>query len=315
MPDYSLRVNVPLVNLDVSVLTKDGQFVPGLKKENFRIYEDGVPQTVTSFSRSEAPITVVVLLEFASTSYPIIADTINAAYAFVNSLKKEDWVAVVSYDMKPNILVDFTQDKRAVYGALSTLRFPGFSETNLFDALYDTLDRIDRIEGHKYIILLSTGLDTFSKLNLSQINKKVKATQDVTIFPISIGWALRNYCETRGCTGISHGMASYGMTQIDYLQADNQMANFAKMTGGHAYIPRFEAEFPEIFHSILGEIRNQYNLAYHPTNSKQDGTFRKIKVELIAPDGGPLKIRDQKGKDVKVQIIARDGYTARQIVE
>ena len=105
-------------------------------------------------------------------------------------------MAVISYDMKPHILVDFTQDKQAVYGALNQLRFPGFAETNLFDALYDTLDRVDQIEGRKYIILVTTGVDTFSKLNLDQITKKVKTTNDVTIFPISVGFAVREYCES-----------------------------------------------------------------------------------------------------------------------
>jgi VWFA-related protein len=222
---------------------------------------------------------------------------------------------VVAYDMKPSIMVDFTQDKRAVYGALNQLRIPGFAETNLFDALYDTLDRIDQIPGHKYVILVSTGIDTFSKLNFDQAMKKVKTTHDVTIFPISVGWALRNYCETHGCTGISHGMASLGMKQIDYLQADNEMTTFARLTGGRFYQPRFQAELPEIFHAVLSDIRNQYTLAYHPTNPKLDGTYRKLKVEVVGPDGSPLKVRDQKGKDVKYQIIAREGYTAKHVVD
>ena len=315
MPDYSLRVDVPLVNVDVLVTTKDGQFVPGLKKENFKVSEDGTPQTVTNFNTSEAPITAVLLVEFASTSYPIMVDALNAGYSFANGLKKEDWVAVVSYDMKPHLLTDFTQDKKAVFGALNTLRIPGFAETNLFDALYDTLDRVDQIEGRKYVVVVTTGLDTFSKLNLDQTIKKVRATHDVTIYPISVGWALRNYCETHGCTGISHGMASLGMHQIDYLQADNQLNTFAKLTGGKMYQPRFQAELPEIFHNILGDIRNQYNLGYRPSNPKLDGSYRKLKVELVGPDGSPLKVHDQKGKDVKYQIIAREGYTAKHVVE
>lgn len=315
MPDYSIRVNVPLVNVDVMVTTKDGQFINGLKKDNFKISEDGAPQTISNFGQSEAPITVALLTEFASTNYFLVNDMLTASYYFAQGLKKEDYVAVISYDIKPQILLDFTQDKNAVKGAINSMRIPTFSETNLFDALYDTLDRMDRIEGHKYILLITTGIDTFSKLNLDQITKKIKTTHDVTIFPVSIGWALRNYCETHGCTGGSHGMASLGMSNIDYLQADNEMNTFAKLTGGRAYFPRFEGEYPEIFHDILGDVRNQYNIAYHPTNPKQDGTFRKLKVEIVAPDGGPLKVRDQKGKDVKYQIITREGYVAKNVVE
>jgi VWFA-related protein len=313
MPDYSIHVDVPLVNVDVMVTTKDGQTIPGLKQENFRVSEDGQPQTVTNFSVSEAPITAVLLVEFASTNYAFMVDALNASYAFASTLKKDDWIAVISYDMKPYMLADFTQDKRAVYGALGQLRIPGFSETNLFDALYDTLDRLDRVEGRKYVILITTGVDTFSKINYDQILKKVKATHDVTIFPISVGWVIREMYEARG------GAAPHGMgipvSNMDYLQADNEMNTFARMTGGRAYFPRFQGELPQIFHSVTDDIRHQYVLAYHPTNAKLDGTYRKLKVEVVAPDGGPLKVKDQKGKDVKYLIVAREGYTAKHTVE
>jgi VWFA-related protein len=308
MPDYSIKVDVPLVNLDVLVTTKDGQFVPGLKKENFKVLEDGNPQAISNFNQSAAPITAVMLIEYASTNLNYMYEALNASYNFASTLKPEDWIAVVSYDMKPQILTDFTQDKRAVMGALNMLRIPGFSERNLFDALYDTIDRIETIEGRKYIILISTGRDTFSKLNLDQIIKKLKNTQNVTIYAVSIGRAYRERIDAMmGGAG--------GIMTTDWLQADNQLNTFAHITGGRAYFPRFEGELPEIFHDVGTDIRNQYTIAYHPTNSKLDGTYRKLKVELVGPDGSPLKVRDQKGKDVKVQIYARDGYTAKHQVE
>jgi VWFA-related protein len=315
MPDYSIHVDVPLVTLPVLVTTNNGQFIPNLKKENFRIFEDGTPQTIRDFKVEEAPITAVLLVEFASTTYPLLIDALRGSYAFASTLKKEDWVAVISYDMKPEILVDFTQDKNAVMGAINGLRMPGFAETNVFDALYDTLDRMDRVEGHKYIVLVSTGIDTFSKLNLDQITKKVKNTHDVTIFPISIGWLLREYCETHGCTGFAHGMASYGMQSIDWYQADNEMQTFARLTGGRFYQPRFAGDFPDVFRDISEDIRHQYTITYHPTNPKLDGSYRKLKVEVVADNGGPLKMKDQKGKDVKYQVVAREGYTAKHTVE
>jgi VWFA-related protein len=314
IPDYSLKVNVPLVNVDVLVTTKDGQFIPGLKQGNFRITEDGVPQTVSKFAVSEAPVTAVLLVEFASTNYWFVREALDASYSFANTLRKDDWVAVAYYDMQPHILVDFTQDKKAVFGALNQMRIPGFIETNLFDALYDTLDRLDRVEGKKYVILVTTGVDTFSKLTLDKITKKIKDTKDVTVFPISIGWALREYCETHGCTGQSHGMG-IPIGRMDYLQADNEMRTFAALTGGRAYFPRFQAEFPEIFRDIGDDIRRAYSLAYSPTNNKLDGTYRKLKVQVTAPDGGPLKIKDQKGKDVKIDVVAREGYTAKHTVD
>jgi len=315
IPDYSLKVNVPLVNVDVLVTTKDGQFVPGLKQGNFRILEDGVPQQVTHFNVSQAPITAVLLVEFANIYYIFSLQALQASYAFVNTLKKDDWIAVAYFDMQPHILVDFTQDKKAAFGALNQLRIPGFAETNIFDALYDTLDRLDRVEGKKYIILVTTGVDTFSKITYDKMLKKVKDTKDVTIFPISVGFIVREYCDVHpGYCRNAHGMG-IPVGHMDYLQGDNEMRTFAAMTGGRAYFPRFEGELPELFGDISSDIRNQYSLSYAPTNSKLDGTYRKLKVQVVAPDGGPLKVKDQKGKDVKIEIVARDGYTAKHTVD
>jgi len=314
IPDYSLKVNVPLVNVDVLVTTKDGQFIPGLKQGNFRILEDGVPQQVSHFNVSQAPITAVLLVEFASTNYVFMIQALQASYSFANTLKKDDWIAVAYYDMQPHILVDFTQDKKAVFGALNQLRIPGFMETNLFDALYDTLDRLDRVEGKKYVILVTTGIDTFSKLTLDKITKKIKDTKDVTIFPVSVGFLVRECFETGRCRGYSHGIG-IPVGHMDYLQGDNEMRTFAAMTGGRAYFPRFEGELPELFGDISNDIRNQYTISYAPTNSKLDGTYRKLKVQVVGPDGAPLKVKDQKGKDVKIDVVARDGYTAKHTVD
>jgi VWFA-related protein len=315
IPDYSLKVNVPLVNVDVLVTTKDGQFIPGLKQGNFRILEDGVPQQVTHFNVSQAPITAVLLVEFANIYYIFSLQALQASYAFVNTLKKDDWIAVAYFDMQTHILVDFTQDKRAAFGALNQLRIPGFAETNIFDALYDTLDRLDRVEGKKYIILVTTGVDTFSKITYDKMLKKVKDTKDVTIFPISVGFIVREYCDVHpGYCRNAHGMG-IPVGHMDYLQGDNEMRTFASMTGGRAYFPRFEGELPELFGDISSDIRNQYSLSYAPTNSKLDGTYRKLKVQVVAPDGGPLKVKDQKGKDVKIEVVARDGYTAKHTVD
>ena len=306
IPTYSLRVEVPLVTVPVLVTTKDGQFIPGLKEENFRVLEDGVQQKITGFNLTkDAPITAVLLTEFAATNYYFVYDAMNASYSFASSLKPDDWVAFMYFDMKPHILVDFTQDKREVMGALNQLSIPTWRETNLFDALYDTVDRLDRLEGRKYIILIASGLDSFSRLNLDLVMKKLKETRNITIFAIGTGQYVRllsdPYLGSRG--------------RLTFLQADNQMNTFAQLTGGRAYFPKFQAEFREIFADIAQNIRNQYILAYHPTNARQDGTYRKIKVELTDGEGHPLRVHDQKGKDVKYVIATREGYKAKQQVE
>ncbi|RRA49072.1 VWA domain-containing protein [Acidipila sp. EB88] len=307
LSNYSLRVDVPVVNVDVGViLEKTHQFVPNLQEANFRVYEDGKLQQVTHFSRIEAPITAVLLTEFAATNYHFIYDMRNAAYAFAQQLKPDDYIAVVTYDMHTEVLTDFTQDKRLVEQALSSLMIPTWRETNLFDAVYETLDRLSRVEGRKYVILVSSGVDTFSKLTLDKTLAKIKATPNVTIYAIGTGQFARIMAEGRGMGGAR---------EIGYLQADNQLSTFARMTGGQAFFPRFEGEMPDIFHEINNSIRNQYALSYRPTNTKQDGSYRRIQVELVDNEGNPLRMQDEKNKPLKYDVIARDGYRAKLPVE
>jgi VWFA-related protein len=309
MANYSVHIDVPEVTVDVGVLLeKTGQFVPNLKPGNFRVYEDGVEQKVAGFKRVEAPITALLLCEFASTNYYFIYDMRNAAWSFAQQLRPQDYVAMMTFDLRTQIVSDFTQDKQQLYEAINSLRIPGFSERNLFDALYEAEDRLTRIEGRKYIILIASGRDTMSRLTLDKIMQKVKSTPDVTIFAVSTGGALRAMTEGRG------GMRGQ-MRDMDYLQADNEMKTFAKLTGGRWFNPTFAGEMPDIFKQINQTIRSKYQLVYHPTNAKQDGSYRKLRVELVDNEGHPLRIQDEKNKPLKYDIIAREGYRARQEVE
>ena len=124
IPEYSLHVEVPVVTVDARVVMKDGRplaLPPNVAKDHFKIWEDGVPQKIQTVTQSEAPITAVLLVEFAATNYNFMYDALNASYMFAANLKPIDWVAVVEFDMKDHILVDFTQDKQAIFGALNTL--------------------------------------------------------------------------------------------------------------------------------------------------------------------------------------------------
>jgi VWFA-related protein len=301
---FSLRVDVPIVNIDASViLDKTHQFVPGLKANNFLILEDGVPQTITSVRTTQTPITAVMLLEFAANSYYLINDMRNASYSFFRTLRPDDYIAVITYDLRTHILTDFTNNKDLIAQSLQSLMIPGFSDTDMFDALYETLDRTSRIEGRKYIILIGSGRDTFSKLTLDKILAKVKSTPNVTIFTIGTGAMLN---EMRG---------GGGPRELDYLQAQNQMKTFASMTGGLSFAPIFQGELPDIFSQINQSIRNEYILTYRPTNNKNDGTYRKVKVLLVDNEGHPLRMQDEKGKPQKYSVIARDGYNAKLPVE
>jgi len=233
--------------------------------------------------------------------------TLTAAYGFLETLKPEDYVAVVAYDLRPEILSDFATDKRKAYEAMQRLRIAAYSESNLYDALVDTAERMADIEGRKAIVLISSGVDTFSKLNFGEARRRLQMAS-VPIYAIGLMQALREWADARGYLD--------SISRLEFLQADNQMRTFATETGGMAFFPRFYGEFPAIFASISQALRNQYSLTYQPTNQAKDGKFRKIEVALVDPKTGEkLRIVDHKGKPIKYRILAKAGYRAPREVE
>ena len=307
----TFQSDVSIVSVDVAVLDNKGHFIPGIPPGNFRVLEDNTPQPLKGVNLGEAPMTVAMVIEFSNLFQQYYGDTwfqtLAASWGFLESLRPEDYVAVVAYDIRPEILTDFTTDKDKARDAMQRLNIPAFSESNLYDALTDTADRMSGIEGRKAIVLIASGIDTFSKINYGEARKKLQEA-GVPVYPIGLMQALRIMAESYGILG--------PIAQMDFLQADNAMRTFATETGGIAFFPRFMGEFPTIFQNIQQALRNQYVLTYEPTNKAKDGTFRKIKVELVNPaTNEPLKVTDQKGKPIKYQIIAKKGYTAPRAVE
>jgi VWFA-related protein len=296
----TISVEVPVVTLDVVAATQNGDIIPGLKKENFRVLEDGQPQQITNFAPTDAPITMVVILEFSNVTGGWFSyEAKYWAEALFPNLNQKDWVALVTFDMRPRTEVDFTQNKEEVEAAIMHLYYPGFSESNLFDAILDTTDRLKDVRGKKSILILASGIDTFSKHTLDQTMKQLRNT-DTTIFAVGVAKPISNYMEMHGRLG--------GRATLDFLQAENQLKTFAHMTGGMSWFPQFDGEIPGIMREVAAFLRHQYSLSYTPSNQSQDGKYRKIKVELVAPDGSPLVVTDQKGKKQKLVVYAREGY-------
>jgi Ca-activated chloride channel homolog len=297
------------VSVDVAVLDNKEHFIPKIPRGNFRILEDNVPQQISGYSIGEAPMTIALLVEFSNRYQQYGSEpwyqTLTAAYGFVQTLKPEDYLAVIAYDLRPEILSDFSTNRQDAQEALARLRIAGFSESNLFDSLIFTAERMQDIEGRKAILVLTSGIDTFSKLTFDKTRRGLQET-GVPIYAISLLQALRIQAESR-----------MGETQrMDFLQADNQLRTFSKETGGMSFFPRFYGEFPSIFRAIAESMRNQYVLTYTPTNQVRDGKFRKIKVELIDPSTGePLRVVDEKQKPIKYSVIAKPGYKAPRPVE
>jgi VWFA-related protein len=305
----TFKTDVDIVTVDVAVMDNKGHFIPGIPPGNFRVLEDNVPQQVKSVAPGEAPMTIGMVIEFSNRFQRLYSmnwfQTLQLAWGFASTLKPQDYVAVVAYDMRPEILTDFTTDRAKTQEALQRLTIPGFSEANLYDALTDTADRMSAIEGRKAILLLSTGIDTFSHITYDVARKKLQEA-GVPVYIVSLMQAQREMAD-----------AYMGSIQrMDFLQADNAMRTFARETGGQAYFPRFEGEYGTIFQSIHEALRSQYVLTYLPTNKAHDGAFRKIKVELVNPaTNEPLPVKDEKGKPIKYTIVAKSGYHAPRSVE
>jgi VWFA-related protein len=297
-PEYSLTVESPLVLVDVLVTDEDGNVLTSLQKDNFRILDEGQPQVLASFGSISGPITMVILLEYSGMAYDYFAyKSADWSSRFLDHLEENDWVALVTYDMKPTVQVDFTRSKPEVEQALRDLSYPQFREANLFDALTETLDQLERVDGKKSILVIGTGADIFSRITLDEVYDRLRQTS-ATLF--CMGVAEREYLDAgRG-----------GLSTIGYLQIQNQLQTFAKLTGGFEWFPRVEGELPSIFRSVGGTLRNQYALGFLPAKSARDGKYHKLKIEVVRRDGRPLKVTDNKGRSQKVAVYAREGYTA-----
>src|SRR5438045_769164 len=160
------KSDVDVVTLDVAVVDNKGNFIPGIPPGNFRVLEDNVPQQIRKVDMGEAPMTIALVIEFSNLFQKYWSQawyqTLQLAWGFAESLKPEDYAAVIAYDIRPEILTDFTTDKNKVREGLDRLKIAAFSEANMFDAVTDTADRMSGIEGRKAILLITSGIDTFS---------------------------------------------------------------------------------------------------------------------------------------------------------
>ena len=301
-PGFAISVTVPVVNVDAVVTDNDGNYVTGLKKENFRILEDGAPQEITNFSTGDAPFTIVLLMEFNMRGFGYYNYTgIRWADEFLRQVRPTDWIALESFSIRPNVEVDFTHDPREIQQALASMKIPpAFTEANLFDAVNDVVNRLLDVKGRKAVLVLASGADTFSRLTFDKTLARLKET-DVTIFTVGVAEQLALQQEMFGGAGTAN---------LSFIQAQQQLKAFAALTGGRFWSPRFDGEIPGIMADVAGSLRNQYSLAYTPSNQNLDGKYRKIKIELLSADGGPFTITNAKGKNVKVQVYARQGYIA-----
>jgi VWFA-related protein len=330
-----VSISTQIVNIDAVVYhKKSGQIVTGLKKPNFAVYADGAQQTITNFSTPEAPITVAMVVEYSKWSEyfgyatsrgyePGTYEVIRPTAMFLSQFIKppDDYVSVIAFDIRPTPLTDFTNDPSRLQSVITLLlrNTPAFRETNLFDALKFVLiggrgdsvvledskseksdyAGLSSVQGRRRaVVLVASGLDTFSKINYNEA-RKVLQNAGVPVYIIGTGNMFKKlYGDQLPATDGVFGMPG----RMSWLQADNTLQTFAKETGG-AYFPvTFEGELPKVLGNINALLRSQYSLAFNP-GEVRDGKQHKLKVSVDVDGDGTYD-------DKEYVIQARQYYNA-----
>jgi VWFA-related protein len=291
----AVPVDTNLVTFNVVVENKSGIPIRGLRKEQFKVFEDNVEQTLTHFASTDAPLTVAIVIEFTQDVYRL-DNLLAPTAALVESLSPADWAALVSFDVHTKIVTDFTRSKPELMAGLQTLQRPILrGEAALFDAVHETLDRMENIDGRKAVFVLSTGFDTISEHSLSQTLRKAESA-DTMVYAVSMGQLARIYWEGTGRIGFGNS--------IDFLAADNNLRQFSEATGGVTFFPRVPQEYPGIYAKLIQDLHSQYSLGFVPKSPKNDGKLRKIKVEVEDQD------LDKDGKRDGLRARHKKGYTS-----
>jgi Ca-activated chloride channel family protein len=313
-----VKTTTQVVNVDAAVYhKKSGKIIAGLKQENFAVFQDGVKQEITNFATPEAPITVAMVVEYSKWSEqfglygaggfePGTYEVIRPVAMFLSQFVKppDDYVSVIAFDIRPTPLTDFTNDPQRIQAVINLLlrNYPAFRENNLFDALQFTLiggrgdsvvledsksrtseyTGIASVQGRrKAVILVASGIDTFSKINYDKA-RKIAQNAGVPIYIIGTGnLFFKRYGDQLGATDSLSGSPG----RMTFLQAQNTLRTFAKETGGMYYPVTFEGELPNVLQSINALLRSQYSLGYNPGDLR-DGKQHKIVVKVDVDGDG-----------------------------
>lgn len=309
-----LRVNTTLVTVPVSVTDRDGRYIADLRKEDFRLFENGVEQQVTYFEAVEKPFTVVLVLDTSSSTWSKLGQIRDAAIAFVDQLRPEDSVMVVSFARGLTIKCEVTKDRKAIRDAIKgTGR--GMS-THLYDAMHKLMEKyLGRIEGRKAVVLFTDGVDAKSSDATYESTVKEAEELDAIIYPIlydtydpafdrggsttttgssrlpSILGRLPVPFPTQGGTNTGGGGA--GSSRADYDRGERYLRDLAQLTGGRVYEARKDLRYLEAaFNHIAEELRRQYSLGYYPRQGAQTGERRRIRVQVIDRPSLAVRARD-----------------------
>jgi Ca-activated chloride channel family protein len=263
------RAGIEIVSLNVTVTDPNNRFVRDLERTEFEVYEDGVRQDVTFFTRSQQPIALALLLDTSASMEDKLELAQEAAVGFARRLRPEDLAEVVDFDSKVDILQTFTNDRNALEEAIRTTQADG--STAIYHAIYISLKELRKVQQaqttedirRQAIIVLSDGEDTSSILGYEEVLELAKRSE-TAIYTI--------------------GIRGQDVTPGGFKEAEFVLRQLAQETGGRSFFPREASELPKIYEQISDELASQYTLAYTSKNQRRDGAWRRIVVRVARPN-------------------------------
>jgi VWFA-related protein len=305
-----VRIDTTLVMIPVSVMDRNGNFVSDVRKEEFRIFEDGIEQQVAYFSTVETPFTVALLIDMSGSTKNRLSEIQGAAMAFVEQLRSDDRVMVIAFDDHIDVLCEATNDRSAIRSAIYRTD-PG-NGTRLYDAVDFVINqKLNRIQGRKAIVLFTDGVDTTSKRASFESTLQDAEELDALIYPIQYdtyndvgggGYPSGNpYPVPRkrkggigDIIGIILGGGNWpvgggtgggpGSSREDYERAERYLGALARSTGAKVYREQSSYTLRQVFGQVAEELRKQYSLGYYPKNSSQAGQRHHIRVRVMRPN-------------------------------
>jgi Ca-activated chloride channel homolog len=274
---YGLRVESTLVVIPVTVTDSSNRFVLGLEKDNFTLKEDGVEQKITQFAGEDAPLSVGLLVD-TSGSMGAKLDTSRAAVAeFLKTMNKQDEAFLIEFSDRAELVKEFSTDTAAIQSKLVNIESKGL--TALLDSISNGLDEMKKAKNaRKALIIISDGGDNNSRYTPDQIKQLVREA-DVQVYSM----------------GVFEPFPLLGLSAAE-LSGPKLLSALSSQTGGRAFAASADRDLPSIAARIGIELRNQYVLAYAPSNHAKDGKYRRVEVQLKAPPGLPaLKTRWRLG--------------------
>lgn len=314
--DEVIRVETNLVTLPVSVLDRDGRFVSGLRQQDFQIFEDNVPQKIENFATVEQPFTVVLLIDVSPSTQYKITEIQDAAIAFVNQLRQNDRVVVISFDERVHVLSPATNNRYLLRNAILQADFG--NGTSLYEAVDDALSRqLRQIEGRKAVVLFTDGVDTTSSRASYESTIREAEESEALIYPIrydtytdmggqtSSNYPQYPYPQRRrrnrrlsdifgdilsggiyggGGGGYPQGGGSAGGSREDYARGSRYLEELARNSGGRIFQANTTRNLEAAFSGIAEELRRQYTISYYPETAGQPGQRKQIKVRVTRPN-------------------------------